>query len=350
LLVPVAVLLLYVTCWPAPIDPVAATPAGPVELSGAYTPNTRLRTVTRLALGDAHGPEDIAFDGSGRIYTGVADGRVLRLAPDGTDVQTFATTGGRPLGVRFDTHGTLIVADAYKGLLAISALGDVQVLSAGLEGRPFKLVNAAAIASDGTIYFTDSSRFSEDEYVYDYYEHRPNGRLLAYDPATGRTRLLLDGLYFANGVALGPDESYLLINETSAYRIRKFWLRGPKQGQSEVLIDNLPAFPDNISSTDRGTFWVGLARGPDVRRLSDAVLPFPLVRRAVALLHFSPAADHYAWVLEVNGEGRVVDNLQDPEGRNYSGISAAVEYDDALYLGSIDETSIGRLALGGETA
>jgi sugar lactone lactonase YvrE len=348
LLVTPAAVGLYLLLWPSPIDPLGSTPAQPMDLSGMFAPNTRLRAVSRLSLGEASGPEDIAFDTQGRIYTGVSDGRVLRLAPDGDDVQTFTTTGGRPLGLRFDAEGTLIVADAYKGLLAIAPSGEIKALAKDLDGVPFNLVNAATIASDGTIYFTDSSRFTYDAYIYDYYEHRPNGRLLAYDPRSRTTRQVLDGLYFANGVALSPDESYLLIDETSASRIRKLSLRGPEQGHTEVLIDNLPGFPDNIASDGRGTFWVGLARGPEVRRLSDAVLPFPFVRRAAALLHVGPTADHYGWVLGVDGAGHVVANLQDPEGQGYSGISTAAERGGVLYLGSIDEHSIGRLSLGTE--
>jgi len=34
--------------------------------------------------------------------------------------------------------------------------------------------------------------------------------LLAYDPRTRTTQVLVNGLYAANGVTLGPDDSYVL--------------------------------------------------------------------------------------------------------------------------------------------
>ena len=63
---------------------------------------------------------------------------------------------------------------------------------------------------------------------------------LRYDPSTGKTDMLLDGLYFANGVALSADEDYILVNETSRYRITRYWLKGDKAGSSEIFADNPP--------------------------------------------------------------------------------------------------------------
>jgi sugar lactone lactonase YvrE len=339
------VFLLYLLFWPIPFDPAATTLPAPPPLSGVYAPNTRLAAVERLPLGDASGPEDIAFDSQGRIYSGVADGRILRLDPDGRNPQTFADAGGRPLGLRFDALGSLIVANAYRGLLSVSPTGEVTTLATGLEGAPFKLVDAVAVAPDGTLYFTDATRFPNDQYFFDLLEHRPNGHLLAYDPRTRTTRSVLDGLYFANGVAISPDGSFLLVNEMSACRVRRYWLSGPRQGQSEVLVDNLPGFPDNIASNGRGTYWVGLARGPATRGATDLFLPYPILRRAAFLLHLGAPSDRYAWILGLDAEGHVVQNLQDPEGRSYANITAAVEREGVLYLGSVEERTIGRLPL-----
>lgn len=48
------------------------------------------------------------------------------------------------------------------------------------------------------------------------------GRLLSYDPGTGRVSVLLDGLYMPNGVVLSPDERFLLLAETSIGRILRY--------------------------------------------------------------------------------------------------------------------------------
>src|SRR6266545_3444129 len=65
------------------------------------------------------GPEDIAVDADGNLYTGIADGRILRLSPDAARVETLADTHGRPLGVEVDPDGDLIVCDAQRGLLHV---------------------------------------------------------------------------------------------------------------------------------------------------------------------------------------------------------------------------------------
>jgi sugar lactone lactonase YvrE len=187
---------------------------------------------------------------------------------------------------------------------------------------------------------TGSARF-----VYDFYEHRPHGRLLAYDPATRSTRLVVDGLLFANGVAVSPDGAFLLVAETVGYRVRRVWLRGPRRGQTETFVDDLPGLPDDLAPTTRGTYWVGLARGPETRRVLDALLPHPRVRRAITLLPVPQPRERYAGVLELGPDGQVVRYLEDPEGRAYSNSTTATERDGVLYLGSTQAATIGRLPL-----
>ena len=71
--------LLYLLLWPVPFDPVAWTPDEPPPMTGEYEPNTRLSAIERLEVG--LGPEDVAFDDQGRLYTGLNDGRIMRFKP-----------------------------------------------------------------------------------------------------------------------------------------------------------------------------------------------------------------------------------------------------------------------------
>jgi hypothetical protein len=179
----------------------------------------------------------------------------------------------------------------------------------------------------------------------DVLEHRPYGRLLAYDPATGTTRLLRDGLYFANGVALSADGSYVLVNETTAYRVQRVWLRGPRAGQAEVVIDNLPGMPDGISRGSEGRFWIAIYT-PRVAAL-DAMLPRPWLRKVVYRLpmFLQPAPIRHAMVLAIDGDGAVVDNLQDPAADSFSPVTSVEEHGPWLYLGSLERDHLARLPL-----
>lgn len=321
-------------------QPVAWQPPEAPQLEGVYARNRRLAAAALWPVGGT-GPEDVVVDDDGRVYAGLDDGRIVRFAAGGGEPATITSTGGRPLGLELAPPalgGGLIVCDAHRGLLRVSPRGEVTVLVDRFAGQPLLFTNNAAVGADGTIYFTDSSRrFSVDRYKLDLLEHGGTGRLFAHRP-DGRTELLLDGLHFANGVALGPDEDYLLVAETARYRIVRVWLAGGRRGTSEPFIDNLPGFPDNLSS-HRGLFWVALPSPRD--RLLDAMLPRPWMRQIVARLpeRFQPAPKRHGFVLGLDAGGRVVHNLQDPDGR--VAIVTGVRQDgDRLYLGSLSEPAI----------
>ncbi len=337
----VGLLLLYLLFWPVPIDPVAWTPPEAPELTGVYEANNRLAAVERLGAGAGVGPEDVAIDSQGRIYGGMEDGRIMRFQPDGSQAELFADTGGRPLGLHFDAAENLIVADAYEGLLSIAPDGSITVLSTEHDGVPFKITDDVDIADDGTIYFSDASfKFPVDEFVLDTFEHRPNGRLLAYDPNTKVTQLLLDDLYFANGVAVSPDQSFVLVVETNKYLVRRYWLTGPRQGESEIFIDNLPGFPDGISSNGQDTFWLALVLP---REPTDSMLPYPFLRKIIVRLPDAiQSSGSCSFALGLDVDGRVVHNLQGRAGA-YVSITSVQEHEGTLYFGSIVEDAVGRL-------
>ncbi len=341
-----SVLVLFTSCtgylllWPVAIDPETwQPPAAP-----AWATNAALGP-TETFHPELSGPEAVAFDASGRVVTGLTDGRIVRFAADGSGaVETLASTGGRPLGLAYDASGRLIVADAYKGLLAIAPGGEITTLATEHGGLPFRFTDDVAIAADGTIYFTDaSSTWSVAQYQMDVIEHRPRGRLLAYHPATGKTELVLGNLYFANGVTLGPADAYVLVSETASYRIRRVWLRGERAGESDVFADNLPGFPDNIRwSPARRAFWIALGSPRDP--LIDKLAARPWLRKVVVRLPaaFHPAPKRHAWALALDEQGRVVADLQQVAADSYSPLASVTERDGWLYLGSFIRMGLAR--------
>jgi sugar lactone lactonase YvrE len=333
---------LYLAAWPVLIEPVAWTPPPLPPRAGAYAPNDRLAAVEWLGRGVALGPEAVAVDREGRVHTGTRDGRILRLRADDT-FEEVARTGGRPLGLAFAADGTLYVCDLEKGLLAMPPGGAPRVVASSHAGVPFRFADDVDVAPDGTVYFSDaSSRFSV--WKPDIFEHRGNGRLLAYHPATGATDLVLGGLHFANGVAVGPGGRYVLVNETGSYRILRVWLAGPRRGQYDVFLDALPGFPDNITwSPGRRVFWVALF-APRLPTF-DWLQPRPWLRKVVFRLPeaLQPAPVRHAWVLGVDEEGRVRHDLEDASSHSFSPITSAREHSGLLYLGSLQRDAVGRI-------
>lgn len=328
---------------PSPIDSVAYEAPKLLELNGPLAPNETLRTSRLVGEGRLIGAEDVAVDAAGRLHTGTEDGRIVRvtLAPEGREIfETLADTAGRPLGLRFGPAGrTLFVADAKKGLLAVDEAGGIEPLATQAGGVPFGFTDDLDVAPDGTIYFSDaSSRFGVDEYLHDLLEARPHGRLLRYDPkAEGdKVSVLLDGLYFANGVALASDQSFVLVNETYRYQIRRYWLKGPKAGTSDLFVEDLPGFPDNLSR-DRATgrFWVALytVRNPAL----DVLHPRPFLKNQLAKLprFLWPKPEPYGLVLAIDEQGRIVESLHDPGGESVRTVTSVEPHGGKLYLGSL---------------
>jgi len=339
----VAVGIFYLLFAPVSIDPVAWTPTKAPAMAGPYAPNQRLKGVARIGEGFGIGPEDVALDAQGRIYAGYVDGRIVRFDKDGKNPKVFSTTGGRPLGLAFDGRGNLYVADAVRGLVVIAPNGKFGVLVTQAEGVKFRFTNDVVVAKDGMVYFTDSSaRFGIEEPIADIFEHRGTGRLMAYNPADRSLKVLLRGLQYANGIAISPDQSFVLVVETASYRVRRFWLKGPKAGRDEIFIDNLPGFADNISSNGRGTFWLAMftVRNP----VADRLAGYPFVRRMIWRLPqaLQPGPKRYSFVLGLDAAGKVTHNLQDPQGRFWP-ITSVEEAGGHLYLGSLTEPAIGRI-------
>jgi sugar lactone lactonase YvrE len=293
------------------------------------------------------GPEDVVLDAEGRIITGLSDGRILRLSNDGKGIETLANTGGRPLGIELFANGDLLACDARRGLLRIAPQrGAVQLLCGEIFGQPLRFCNNAAIARDGTIYFSDSSRrFGIDHWKAELIEHSGTGRLLRLAP-NGELDLLLDGLEFANGVALAADESFVSVAETGAYRVQRYWLGGPRAGSADILIDQLAGFPDNISTGSDGLIWISQASPRDP--LLDALhARHPLWRKLTWALPdaLQPRPKRIVWLLGVDSAGRVMHEIAYP-GDRYHMVTGVRELAGDVYLGSLVEGAVAVLRRG----
>jgi len=339
----------YFVVWPVPIEPASwEAPPNP-GYTGPFARNQGLNCLQLLAIGKTHGPEDVALDKEGRIYTGTAEGFIVRLKPDGTEPANWVHTKGRPLGLVFDGKGNLIVADAYRGLLSISPDGRVTELATVADGIPIRYADDVDVAADGRIYFSDAStKFSAKDYgsmgasLLDIMEHGGHGRLLVWEPETGKARTLLKGLNFANGVAVSHDQEYVLVNETGGYRVIRYWIAGPKKGTSGPLVESLPGFPDNITAGLDGRFWVALVSPRN--KLVDALSDSPFARKVIQRLpsFVRPKAESYGHILAIDGNGKILMDLQDPQ-TTYPQNTSVMETKDFLYIGSLTAPVLGRV-------
>eukprot|EP01099_Mayorella_cantabrigiensis_P001081 TRINITY_DN1445_c0_g1_i1.p1 TRINITY_DN1445_c0_g1~~TRINITY_DN1445_c0_g1_i1.p1 ORF type:complete len:235 (+),score=52.13 TRINITY_DN1445_c0_g1_i1:313-1017(+) len=166
---------------------------------------------------------------------------------------------------------------------------------------------------------------------------RRDGRLLVYDRETRNTTVLVENLFFGNGVALSKDESFVLVCETFQSRILRYWLEGPKQGEIEIFMDNLCGYPDSLdrSESDPSTFWVPIVSPPN--DVLTWILPHTILRNLVALVPdpLKPAALRYGLFLRVSENGEILETYHDPSGLVVSGVTSVSEYKGKLYLGNL---------------
>lgn len=338
-----ALAALYLVMWPVPVEPVAWQAPVDEGLAGAHSANRLLSSVTSIDLGDYAGPEDAALGPDGHVYATTENGAVLRISPSGRTVRIFADAGGRPLGIEPLGDGAFVVANAEIGLQRIGADGSVTTLLRAIDGEAIAYANDVAVARDGRIFLSNASaKFSALNFggpleasLLDILEHGGNGAVIEFHPADGSARVLLDGLNFANGVALSDDQRFLLVAETGSYRILKVWLDGPAAGTTEVLIDNLPGFPDNINAGMRGRFWIGLVapRNRLLDRLSSRPFLRKVAQRLPAAARPKPAASSH--VIAIDAGGTVLMDLQDPAAR-FPMLTGVLETPQALYLTTLN--------------
>ncbi|GAB4848399.1 hypothetical protein Ancab_003096 [Ancistrocladus abbreviatus] len=301
-----------------------------------------------VGSGQLVGPEDMAYDPKLRvIYTGCVDGWIKRItvneSASDSAVENWVNTGGRPLGLALGHQNELIVADAVKGLLKVTKEKEVIFLSDEAEGQKFRLTDGVDVANDGTIYFTDASyKYNLNESTFDIFEGRPYGRLLSFDPTAGVTKVLLRHLYFPNGVALSPDESWLIFCETAIRRCRKYCLKCSKEtGSLDRFIDNLPGLPDNIHYDGEGHYWIGIPTcfPPFLYKAAR----YRLVRKIAAII------ERYIGLKYKNGGVMAVDLEGKPTSHFYDSglalITGGIKIGNYVYCGSLHYQHIIRVNL-----
>jgi len=340
----------YLLLWPVPVEPVSWNAPADKGFVGDFEQNSRLDAIEIINLPDTHGPEGLALLGN-EVYAATREGWIVRYNQDTGEQVKWVNTQGSPLGIVFDANDNLLIADAYKGLLMVSPAGDISLLTRTVDGTDIDYADDLDVAADGKIYFSDAStKFGAQTNggtyaasLLDTMEHGGHGRLLVYDPVDQTTKMLMDGLNFANGVAVDADSQFVLVNETGSYRIHKYWLQGDKRGQSEVLIDNLPGFPDNVVRGNDGRFWVGLV-SPRSKPLDD-LSASPLMRKIFQRLppFMRPQAVPYSHVFAMTGEGEILASLQDPDGQYHTN-TGALETDDWLYISSLHADNLARIS------
>jgi len=332
-------------------------PAPTTDAESVYALNDRLENVELIGTGLVESPEDVILDEQDNLYCGDRRGHIVRFfAPDYQRHEIFAHIGGQPLGMAFDNEGNLNVCDGGMGLYRVTPERKVEKVTdetnrsllSIIDDSRLRLADDLDIAPDGRIFFSEATvRFEMHEWPVDSLEGRPNGRIICYDPSSGKTHTAIKNLVFPNGVCVSWDGQSILFAESWAARVSRYWISGPKQGQVERVIDSLPGYPDNINLASDGNYWLALMgmRCPAL----DLAMQQPGFRKR--MVNRLPADEWIApninvgCVAKFNDKGEILDVLWERRGVNHPMITSMREHKGYLYLGGITNNRIGRYKL-----
>ncbi|CAI9113424.1 OLC1v1014027C1 [Oldenlandia corymbosa var. corymbosa] len=295
---------------------------------------TKLPFPTNVGAGGS-----LAFDALEKgPYAGTTDGRILYFSRflntwldyaytspnrhnDGTLGYDRSPTCGFTLGLSFKPFVGLYACDPFVGLTFVLAGGPAITLVRNSDASPpLKFANSVDAASDGMVYFTDtSSVYGPPDAKKSMDTMDASGRLFQYNPTTKKLTTLLSQLEGPVGLATNINASFLLVTEALQDRILRYWLTGQKAGTSELFLSFGGAQPSKIKRTQEGNFWVG------INNKTSTGAPFPLG------IKFSPEGELLA----------VVDFSKEYQRR----ITNVLQQGNELFVAGVNASFIGRYEL-----
>jgi ribose transport system permease protein len=319
-----------------------------------YAVNDKLKNVSVIGLGKVEGPEDVLLDDDDNLYAGSRHGDIVRFyGKNHEKMEVFAHVGGHPLGLAWDKNYNLVTCIPDMGVISISQDREVtkitdqtnRSLTSVIDDRRLSLADDLDIAPDGRIFFSEATiRYRLKDWPMDCVESRGNGRIVCYDPKTNSTRTIIKNLKFANGVCVTKDSQSILFAETFGLRVSRYWFDGPNKGKTEVIMENIPGYPDNINRASDGNYWLALVgmRGPAL----DLALTLPDFRkrmsRRINTSNWLFPNINTGCVLKITEKGEVLETLWDLKARNHPMVTSMREHKGHLYLGGIQNNRIGK--------
>lgn len=236
--------------------------------------------------------EDFAFDAAGNYVATDAFGNLVRI-PMGGPASIWVPDLGETAGTAFLPDGTLAIANVGEGRVQrVYENGSTDRLIGALS-----YPNGVAVDAQGVVYVADQNL----------------GEVIAYDPETDDRRVIAEGLFNPNGVALGPGHQTLYVGSFGGATVHAIDLTADA---GAVLFGTTPVATTTPTGGDDAC--IGLAEGDecfldsglgacdaagacvlmlDVGACAGKVAGDPCVTDTLGLPNASVCADHPSGVL-----------------------------------------------------
>lgn len=203
-------------------------------------------------------PEGVAVGPDGWIWVGNQDGDIVRISPDGKEMECVASTGGFALGLAFDRDRALFVCDLKHAAVFRLDLATREIrrfTAPGIKIPNYPLVDVAR----GRLLVSDSHA-----------PRVPGPGIWSYDLETGRGGLWYSSdLNFANGLAARVGEDAVYVCETFSRAVSRIEIRSDgSAGVAEPFATGLPGLPDGIAFDQAGNLLVGCYEPSRLLRIS----------------------------------------------------------------------------------
>jgi len=211
------------------------------------------------------------------LFSDVSANTVYRWTPNG-ETTALIKPSGHANGLAVDTSGHLLLAQ-HQGTVGRWKGGAITTLARAYGGKRLNSPNDLAVASDGTIYFTDPP-----------YGVNQEDRELSFSgvyrlSSNGDLTLLTKALARPNGIGLSPNDSTLYVNDSErtlvwAYDVtddgdlkNRHRFAAPRDQGAGGTTDGLEVDANgNVYTTGPGGIWV---YGPNGTRRARIAVPKP---------------------------------------------------------------------------
>ncbi len=269
---------------PLPLGPLPGSRYPDSHLESAHPGNTfgpagfpafaGTMAVERVATGFRWAEGPVYFP-AGRyvLFSDIPNNRIMRFLEDDGHCSVYRQPSMNSNGNTIDREGRLITCEHSGRRVTRTELdGSITIIADKYNGKKLNSPNDVAVASDGSIWFTDPAYG-----IGGYYEgikaqpEQEKHNVYRVDPKSGEVKVVADDFVEPNGLAFSPDEKKLYVcdtgftdgpNNPSHIRVFDVDLAGGKISNSKVFAEMpKPSITDGVRTDTDGRVWCSCGWG-----------------------------------------------------------------------------------------
>jgi gluconolactonase len=204
------------------------------------------------------------------LFSDIPNNRIMRYSEDDGHLSVFRQPSMNSNGNTIDREGRLITCEHGGRRVTRTELdGSITVVADKYNGKKLNAPNDVAVASNGTIWFTDPGYGIKGDYegLKEPFEQEKRN-VFRVDPKSGDIKVVVDDFVMPNGITFSPDEKKLYVIETGLTEGQgnPAWIRSfdvdvdsGKVSNSKVFANDFaPGFTDGMRCDTDGNVWCSM--------------------------------------------------------------------------------------------